>query len=277
MKTINIYQPVTDIFSYIRSNQLNRITSIEINKYLTLMKIIRYKRMTTFFQPIFSLQEEKTLGYEALNRPPLSKSFPSTEKFYDFIGKTNQVFKIDLLCRNQALTKFYQSSLSNPWHKDRLLFLNVHPQVLMDSDYKTGETMKLLQDYNIQPHQIIFEITEKQSVTDYLMFERVLSNYRSQGFRIAVDDAGSGFNSLKALVHLTPEFLKVDRSLIHNIHISKSQQKMVSLLLDFANETGTKLIAEGIEQKEDLLYLKKMGVHYGQGYALAKPSEIIFS
>jgi hypothetical protein len=74
------------------------------------------------------------------------------------------------------------------------------------------------------------------------MFEKVINNYRSQGFRLAIDDAGSGYNSLKTLVHLRPEFIKLDRSLIHNIVHNDAQQKMVSLLLNF-----------GINRKHPLL------------------------
>ncbi|MFA9560018.1 EAL domain-containing protein [Evansella sp. AB-rgal1] len=277
-RRLTMKDQLSDVLSYIlyfRNKECKYLS--DLAKFLELKSIMRNNLLTTFFQPIIDLENGSIFGYEALNRPPSSRSFASTEKFYDYIGKTNQVFLFDLLCRNQAISKFYESVHDKAWCNERFLFINIHPQVLMDSDYKSGETTKLLRELDIPPKQVIFEITEKQAVTDYVLFEKVLSHYRSQGFRIAVDDAGSGFNSLKAIVHLKPEILKLDRSLIHNITQSNEQQKMTKLLLDFAIESGTKIVAEGIEQQEDLNYLRELGIHYGQGYKLGRPSELITS
>ena len=146
---------------------------------------------------------------------------------------------------------------------------------MIDTKYRTGETIQLLQEFDLKPSQIVFELTEKQAVTDFAMFERVLYNYRSQGFRLAIDDVGTGYNSLKTIVHLRPEFIKLDRSLIHNIVNNEAQKKIVSLLLNFAIQSNTSVIAEGIEHLEDLGFLKQEGIHFGQGYALGKPHQKI--
>ncbi|MNS72058.1 putative membrane protein YjcC [compost metagenome] len=124
----------------------------------------------------------------------------------------------------------------------------------------------------MSPGQIVFELTEKQAVTDYESYEGVLASYRAQGFRIAIDDAGSGYNSLKTLVYLKPEYVKLDRSLIQDIHLNPVQQQIVMILVEYANKSGTHVIAEGIERVEELAYLRERGVHMGQGYALGRPS-----
>jgi EAL domain-containing protein (putative c-di-GMP-specific phosphodiesterase class I) len=244
---------------------------VDLLKYRELIKIMRSEALTTFFQPIFDLNEDKIVGYEALNRPPFSKYFPSTDLFYEYIGNTNQVFLFELFCRNTSLKKYSSNLKETPCEKDKLLFINIHPDVLIDSNYRPGETIQLLQEFDLKPSQIVFELTEKKAVTDFEMFEKVLHNYRSQGFRLAIDDVGTGYSSLKTIVHLRPEFIKLDRSLIHNIADNVSQQKLVSLLLNFANQSNTSVIAEGIEQLEDLHFLKQEGIHLGQGYALGKP------
>lgn len=154
-----------------------------------------------------------------------------------------------------------------------MIFLNIHPQVLLDSNYRSGETLQQLEKLQLSPEQIVFELTEKSAVSDFSQFEQILSHYRSQGFRIAIDDAGSGYNSLKSLVHLKPEFIKLDRSLISYIDQNIEQQQMVMLLLEFANQSDTFVIAEGIERIEELSYLREQGVHYGQGYAIGKPDK----
>jgi EAL domain-containing protein (putative c-di-GMP-specific phosphodiesterase class I) len=121
--------------------------------------------------------------------------------------------------------------------------------------------------------QVVFELTEKSAVTDFTMFERVLSNYRSQGYRIAIDDIGSGYNSLKTLIYLKPEFIKLDKSLIQNIDQNIEQQQLVKLIIDYAKQSSTEIIAEGIERIEELAFICEQGVQYGQGYALGKPKE----
>jgi len=267
-----------DTFSYITFLLRKRISEVhQILRYRELKKIMQKNALTTFFQPILDLQNDEIVGYEALNRPPFSKHFPSTEKFYDYIGSTNQVFLFELFCRNASFKQFASNIKEVPCEKEKLLFINIHPDVLIDSNYRPGETIQLLQEFDLKPWQIVFELTERKAVTDFGMFEKVLNNYRAQGFRLAIDDAGSGYNSLKTLVHLRPEFIKLDRSLIHNIVQNEAQQKMVNLLLNFAKQSNTSVIAEGIEQKEDLSFLKKEGVDLGQGYALGRPHQNILA
>lgn len=236
-----------------------------------LQHILKMRALQTYFQPLVELETGKNIGYEVLNRPTLSSSFSSTEEFYDFIGKTDQIFFVEQLSRQLSLERFFQCLKDRPSEKQSLIFINVHPKVLTDSHYKSGETLNLLKKYNVSPSNVVFEITEKSAVDDYRHLESVLSNYRSQGFRIAIDDAGSGYNSLKTIVYLKPEFLKIDKTIIQYIDQDKAKQQFVKLLLEFANKSGTYVIAEGIEREQELRYLIDNGIHIGQGYAIGKP------
>lgn len=240
---------------------------------MELEKIINNESLTPFFQPILHLENGKTIGYEVLNRPPSTGLFPNAEEFYDFIGQTDEVFHFECFIRNISLKRLMECFKRTPNQNNGLIFLNIHPQVLMDSNYKIGETKQLLEEYGISSDQVVFELTEKQAVSDFVQFERILSHYRSQGFRIAVDDAGSGFNSLKTLVYLKPEFIKINKSLIQNIDKNAVKQQMVSLMMTYANESNTCVIAEGIERAEDYLFLRQKGIHFGQGYGLGLPKQ----
>ncbi|MGG6313681.1 EAL domain-containing protein [Paenibacillus macerans] len=241
-------------------------------RFHALQNIIRDQTLTTHFQPILNLQEGGCLGYEVLNRPPASALFPNTESFYDFIGHTDQVFAFERFCRDISFNRFRMALIRARKPADTVVFVNIHPQVLSDPGYRSGETIQLLSRYGLSPQQVVFELTEKQAVHDYVAFERILSHYRAQGFRIAIDDAGSGYNSLKAIVSLKPEFIKIDKSLIRHIHLHPNQQRIVKLLQEFAAESGTYIIAEGIEEREELAFLRQEGIEYGQGYALGKPA-----
>ncbi len=244
----------------------------DYSRFRTLQRILKDRKLETYFQPIYDLQKKSLIGYEALNRPQATKAFPTTEAFYDYIGQSSHVFSLDLHCRNLSIERFHQEIVHSHHQIKPLLFINVHPDVLMDKNYQIGETKNILYNYQIEACQVVFELTERQAVTDYEKFKKVIQHYRNQGFRIAIDDAGTGFNSLQTLVHLKPEFIKLDRSLIHNIYQNKEQQRMVQLLIEFAQETNTIALAEGIETDLDLYYLQNLGVHLGQGYRLGKPS-----
>lgn len=270
-----LYSEQNNLSSYLKFlNNRRKKEVLYYKRFKELKKIIKRNSLDTFFQPILDLKSGQTMGFEALNRPVISNLFPSTEGFYDFIGQTEQVFLFECYCRNLSLKRFMERT-EGKCSQDIVLFLNIHPHVLLDTSYHSGETLQLLKDIGIMPNQIVFELTEKSAVTDFALFEKVLGNYRSQGFRIAIDDVGSGYNSLKTLIYLKPEFIKLDRSLIHNIHKNDEQKHLVSLIIDYAEQSQTKVIAEGIERFEELSYIRDKGVHFGQGYALGRPNKEI--
>ncbi|MFF5994020.1 EAL domain-containing protein [Lysinibacillus sp. KU-BSD001] len=238
-----------------------------------LQTILEHKALNTYFQPILDVQEGKTFGFEALNRPALQTSFATTDAFYEFIGESNNVFAFECLCRNLSLQRFHERAPQHFKQQQPVLFLNIHPHVLLDANYHSGETRQLLKQFGLSPEQVVFELTERSAVTDFQEFSRVLHHYRQQGYRIAIDDVGSGYNSLKTLIYLKPEFIKIDRSLIQYIDQQQPQQHLLEILLNYAKQVDTKVIAEGVERVEELHYLQTVGVHYAQGYAIGKPAE----
>ncbi len=236
---------------------------------------MRRESFDTAFQPILSLTEGETIGYEVLNRPKSSIHFPTTEDFYTYIGKSNNVFTIEGFLRNLSLKRYAEQAKKAVSPEDGLIFLNIQPQVLTDPSYRSGKTLDLLAEYGLSPDRVVLELTEKEAVTDYLSFEKIIDNYRKQGFRIAIDDAGTGYNSLKTIISLKPEFIKIDKFLIRDIHIQPAQQQLVELLMEFSSQSDTQMIAEGIENVQELRYLKNIGIHFGQGYALGRPAPVL--
>ncbi|AIQ17815.1 diguanylate cyclase [Paenibacillus sp. FSL H7-0357] len=243
----------------------------ELGRLTAFLDIMNNKRLDTFFQPILQLSSGRTIGHEALNRPHGSVHFPTTEHFYEFAGRTEQMFRFEQDCRRLSLSRYVERLPKSGVESERLVFINVHPGVLNDARHKSGETLGLLQELGLSPERIVFELTERQAVQDYVGFEKVLSHYREQGFRIAVDDAGSGYNSLKTLVYLKPEFIKLDKSLIHGIQGNREQQELLELVREYAERSSTRVIAEGIETAGELQFLQQAGIEFGQGYALGRP------
>lgn len=263
------WNSIVGFISYLKKNQ--RVLFEESKKDVEIKQLMQHENFQTAFQPILTLAEGETIGFEVLNRPNSTPIFPTTEEFYTYIGKSNNVFRIEGFLRNLSLKKYAEQLNQTSSHEGGLLFLNIQPQVLTDRSYRSGTTLDLLKKYKLSPDQVVLELTEKEAVMDYGEFEKTIDNYRQQGFRIAVDDAGTGYNSLKTIISLKPEFIKLDKSLIRDIHIEPAQQQLVSLLLEFSAQSNTKIIAEGIESCLELSFLKELGIHFGQGYALGRP------
>ncbi|MBU9674428.1 EAL domain-containing protein [Planococcus sp. CP5-4] len=255
--------------TYINENQ--KILYEASRKDKEVKELIFHESFATAFQPILSLAEGDTIGFEVLNRPKSTIHFPTTEDFYCYIGKSNNVFKIEGFLRNLSLKRYAEQAAKPGRQEEGLIFLNIQPQVLTDASYRSQTTLDLLAKYDLSPDRIVLELTEKESVTDYKSFEKIINNYRQQGFRIAIDDAGTGYNSLKTILSLKPEFIKIDKFLIRDIHAQPPQQQLVELLLEFSQQSNTLLVAEGIENQQELHFLKKLGIHFGQGYALGRP------
>ena len=267
---------ITNLVKYVRYlHKHHHHFSQEFIKSEEFKGLIQKQKITTVFQPILSLTENETLGFEILNRPEPTTFFPTTDKFYDYVGQSETVFMVEAFLRDLSLERYSEQVKYTQNHDEKLVFLNIQPQVLADSTYRSGKTLELLSMYNLSPSQIVLELTEKEAVIDYSRFEKIIDNYRQQGFRVAVDDAGTGYNSLKTLVYLKPEFIKIDKSLIRNIHSNPAQQHLVELLLEFAAQSKTDVIAEGIETLLELTFLQELGVSYGQGYALGKPNSLL--
>ncbi|WP_139365133.1 EAL domain-containing protein [Litchfieldia alkalitelluris] len=243
----------------------------EFKKSEEIKELMKHEKVSTFFQPILSLEDGSTVGFEILNRPYMTKLFPTTESFYNYVGRSSNVVLIEHFLRELSLARYSEQVQQLNENTNQLVFLNIQSQVLADPSYRSGKTLELLEKYNLSPKNVVLELTEKEAVLDYNRFEIMINHYRKQGFRIAVDDAGTGYNSLQTLINIKPEFIKIDKSLVRNINTHPEQQYLVEILLRYSLQTETKVIAEGIETKSEFNYLKDLGVHLGQGYALGKP------
>ena len=192
---------------FIRYLNLNRkLLYKEFHKNEELLAIIREAKINTVFQPIISLETGKTIGYEILNRPYPSEAFPTPDTFYDYVGESNHIFTVESFIRNIALKRYHEQLKGLGNHEDHYIFLNIHPLVLTDPNYKKGITKSILGKYNLSPERVVLELTEKKAGINYSLFTKLVDHYKMQGFHIAVDDAGAGYNSLQTLLFLDSEY-----------------------------------------------------------------------
>ncbi|RGF45643.1 EAL domain-containing protein [Coprobacillus sp. AF37-2] len=135
----------------------------------------------------------------------------------------------------------------------------------------SGVYKRIFKKYHLDSNNIVFELSETTSIEDKHLFKQAVRHYRSQGFEIAIDDVGSGYSNLNRINHTQPEYIKLDKELIQDIHLNKDKHTMGEVMVNCCKAMHYKLIVEGIETKEELECLIQLGIEYGQGYYLKKP------
>lgn len=219
------------------------------------------------FQPIIETRSGEVFGFEALARLPGSTYFNNIVDLFPFSEKIGQLYPIETLCRRQAITSFPTVARGK-----EMLFLNINPQVLIDPEFASGHTRKLLSELNLAPSDVVLEITERSAIDDFATFRDALDHYRIQGYLIALDDVGAGYSSLQSVAELHPDFLKVDRSLIAGVNADPIKWALLETFVTFSKRIGCRIIAEGVETEEEMRTVVQLGVDYIQGYFVAKPA-----
>ncbi|OIQ60624.1 phytochrome-like protein cph2 [Moorella thermoacetica] len=229
-------------------------------------ELLTEQRLTVVYQPILSLQTGEILGWEALARGPADSYFRSPDVIFNFAEEIGLLYPTERICRLQAISSIDRLA------PEQKLFLNVHPRTVSDPTFVKGETLGLLQAYGLTPRNVVFEITERHSIKDYGLLKRTLEHYRNQGYQVAVDDVGAGFSGLYSIAEIRPEFIKIDMALVRDIDCNPARRAVVEALMTLASKLNCLVIAEGIETQNELNTLLAMGIHYGQGYLLARPA-----
>lgn len=236
---------------------------------MLLARIIENSDIRIVFQPIISLRDGEVLGYEALSRGPAGSPLQSPDALFGVAANCGKLWDLEQLCRTKALEAAYKNAASFK------LFLNVNPSVIHDEKFKHGFTKEYLMNFDIDPSNIFFEITEKNAITDPNGFKRTIDHYKNQDYKIAIDDAGAGYSGLNLIADVRPHYIKLDMNLVRDIDKDSYKKTLVKSLYDFCCLSEVMLIAEGIETEAELRALVDIGVHYGQGYFIQYPESEI--
>ncbi|MFN8768698.1 MAG: EAL domain-containing protein [Lysobacteraceae bacterium] len=213
------------------------------------------------FQPIVDIDARSVFAYEALVRGPAGESAAS---IFERVNDGNR-YRFDQTCRCTAI------ELAARLQMTTALSINFMPNAVYRPELCIRTTLEAAETFGFPIDRIIFEITEGEKVDDQKHLRNIVEYYRSRGFRTAIDDFGAGYSGLNLLAEIPADIIKLDLALIRDIHANKTRQAIVRGICQVATDLGTTVIAEGIEQREELAVLRDFGIRLFQGYLFARP------
>jgi EAL domain-containing protein (putative c-di-GMP-specific phosphodiesterase class I)/CheY-like chemotaxis protein len=238
----------------------NRGREALITKRARIRRVMERGEFDIAFQPIVALNTRQIVGYEALSRFDAEPHRGPDEWFAEAhevgLGPELELKAIRLACeRSRALPP------------NVFMAVNVSPETAERPDLLT-----LLACCQVE--EVVLEVTEHAPVEDYRRFRLAIDRVRQLGARLAVDDAGAGFASLRHILELDAELIKLDGSLTRSLEDDPRRRSLASALIEFGREAGASVLAEHIESELQLIELRRLGVTYGQGFHLGRPQRL---
>ena len=216
------------------------------------------------YQPIVGLASGKTIGHEVLARP----EGISISDLVAAAAVSTRAIELDVLLLRSALDQLRTVKMPGT------VTLNLLPATLMDPGFRVADLRDWCQTAGLATHRVTIECTEHQMVADPLALGQCVGELRRAGFGVAVDDAGAGHASFSLIARIRPTTIKVDRSIVTGCDTDNAQQALIQAFVMFARRIGSRLVAEGIETREELVQLRALGVDLGQGYLLGRPAPL---
>ncbi|SFP45049.1 EAL domain, c-di-GMP-specific phosphodiesterase class I (or its enzymatically inactive variant) [Geopseudomonas sagittaria] len=222
-----------------------------------ILSVIDGECYSIVYQPIVHVVEHRLVGHEALTRFTAEPARPPDQWFAEAaeVGLQEQ---LELTVIRKALLNLHRLP------GDTYLSLNISPETILK-----GAVPAVLAGYPLE--RIVLEITEHASIEDYSLIATELAPLRAKGLRLAVDDAGAGFASFRHIIKLHPDVIKLDISLVRAIDKDLCVRALAAAIIRFAEETNSKVVAEGVETAEELAVLRTLKVSKAQGYLLGRP------
>ncbi len=230
-----------------------------------LSDIIEHARIQTLFQPILDPHGRGILGYEALSRGPSTSRLHSPLELFAAALRANCTVALEECCLGRAIQRFRAAALPGR------LFLNISPFTLLASQSLATRLENLLAKLGLPANRCVLEITEQSLVDDYAAIRRALDALREIGCEIAVDDLGAGYSGLKTWSELRPDYVKIDRYFVSDIHTDGVKAEILRSIVEMSRAIGSRVVAEGVETAEECTELLDIGVDYLQGYYFARP------
>ncbi len=237
---------------------------------IDLNHLLERELVEVHFQPLFSIREKKIIGFEGLSRGvhPVSGKLIPPLALLKMAKDSGMTLELDLLFRKKILEAF---KLFCPQPHDLIMSLNFETSVI-DKEIGTLHLIHMCQQLKLDPKNILIEILESK-VKDVEALAKFIQIHREHGFLIALDDVGKGHSNLDRIPVIQPDVIKIDRSLVTNIHQDYYRQEIFKSLVQLGQKIGAVVLAEGVEPEEETLTCLELGADLLQGYYFSKPQE----
>jgi diguanylate cyclase (GGDEF)-like protein len=228
----------------------------------TLKEALAKDRVVPFFQPILNLRTHEIEKYETLMRIKKEKDGYYMPMEFLEVAKHSKIYsKLSMSLIQKAFETF---QISSNGFSINLSYLDI------TNAMTSAFIIEKLEEFNVGPW-VIFEILESDGIENYEAISKFISQVKSYGAKIAIDDFGAGYSNFERLTQLRADFIKIDGSLIRNVHLNDEMKIIVKTIVSFAKELGIKTIAEYVHSQEVLECVKAIGVDYAQGFFIGKP------
>ncbi|ESP91014.1 MULTISPECIES: bifunctional diguanylate cyclase/phosphodiesterase [Pseudoalteromonas] len=224
-------------------------------------------------QPLHDTKTECLIGAECLMRWTLDGQPVSPVEFIPIVESTGDINKLTMFTLSQikeAKDKLRREGIDP---KNYMFAINISVVEILDVNFES-KLLTALSEYNIDPRCIKLELTESALIDNFSYVNEVLISLQSKGLLISIDDFGTGFSSLSYLCKLHFDEIKIDRSFVTNVVKDGKLQSVFNSIVSLAKNLDKPLVAEGVEDMEQMIYAKAKGVQYVQGYYYSKPLPI---
>jgi EAL domain-containing protein (putative c-di-GMP-specific phosphodiesterase class I) len=237
---------------------------------LDLKVLLERELVEVHFQPIFSIREKKIVGFEGLSRGihPMSGKLVPPLPLLKMAKEAGLVLELDRLFRKKILEAFKRCC---PQPHDLFLSLNFETSII-DKEIGTLHLIYLCRQLNLDPSTIVIEILESR-VRSAEGLGKFVNIHREHGFLISLDDVGKGHSNLDRIPVIQPDIIKIDRSLVMNLHEDYYRQEIFKSLVQLSQKIGALALAEGVETEEETLTSLELGADLLQGFYFSKPQE----
>ncbi|MDQ7006152.1 MAG: EAL domain-containing protein [Acidobacteriota bacterium] len=229
-----------------------------------IQRVLRERDLQAVFQPVVDLVSAAPVGLEAFVRGRPGSVLALPRVLFSVGRRSGLAGELDRLCLERIVEALEQGETPP------LLFVNVTPEGLADSRWRSAGLIERLAGAGLSPSKIVLEVVEGQILGDPRNYRDLIDDLRAVGYRLSLDDMGSSARSVSLVEDLRPEFIKFDFSLLRGAGSEPLQRELIRSLVSLAGRAGARLVAERIESEEERDFLVDCGARWGQGYYFAR-------
>ncbi|WP_456402637.1 putative bifunctional diguanylate cyclase/phosphodiesterase [Persephonella sp.] len=232
---------------------------------ITILNAIENKKVIPYFQPILDINENQVYIHEVLCRIDNKDETLKADEFISVAEKMGVIHKLDLVLMENTFKKVKEENYEG------ILFMNLSPKAILTKDF-IKNVKKLVSDYQLNPSNIVFEITERETVSNIAILEDFVLKLKDEGFKFAIDDFGSGFSSFHYIKRFPIDIVKIEGDFIRSMVKNPKDRAFVLSITTLTKNLGIKTVAEYVENEVILESVRSVGIDYAQGYYIGRPS-----